>query len=44
MKTINNICLRLLEKKHNKFVRKVFDYTFEKLNGFSPYDFSRNEL
>ena len=44
MKTINKLTLRLLEKRHNKLVRRVFDYTFEKLNGFSPYDFSRNEL
>lgn len=44
MKMINQLCLRLLEKKHNKLVRKVFDYTFKKLNGYSPYDFRRNEL
>ena len=44
MKLINKLCLRILEKKESKLVRKVFDYTFEKIAGFSPYDFSKNEL
>lgn len=44
MKVINKLCLRLLEKRDSKLIRKVFDYTFEKLTGFSPYDFNRNEL
>jgi len=50
MKTVNKIALALLEKLETprgerklgyKPVRKVFDYSFNKAYGYSPYDYSR---
>lgn len=50
MKTVNKIALALLEKLETpsgerKFgygtVRKVFDFSFNRAYGYSPYDYSR---
>lgn len=46
MKTLNKISLAILYKLDSKgltykAVRKVFDFSYNKAYGFSPYDYSR---
>lgn len=50
MKTLNKLSLALLEKLETpsgvrklgyKSVRKIFDYSFKRAYGYSPYDYSR---